>query len=147
MRLPFFKKKKKPEPVAFPVRSPGVRKPAGSQFARKMGDSKKIASRFPNVKTIGINLAVKAPFNDVEPTLRGKSFSPDSLAVFEFHCKNVDCVGGGFDITDSVEQMVKKRVGEFSGRRICRGWASKEYVNQRRCHYELNFRIIIAYDK
>ncbi len=145
MRLPFFKKKKAPTPVAaFPIKKTVKPKPVGSA-SNKMEDAERVASRFPSVQSIGINLAVKAPFNDVEPTLRGKSFTPESLANFAFHCKNVDCVGGGFDITDSIEEMVQQKSPEFTGRRICRGWASKEYVNQRRCHYELNFRILTTY--
>ena len=145
MRLPFFRKKQTtqpPKPAAFPVKkTPST----VSAFAQKMDDSKKMSTKFPSIQSIGINLAVKSPFNDVEPTLRGKSFTPESLAVFEFHCKNVDCVGGGFDVTDAIEDMAKQHSVEFTGRRICRGWASKEFVNQRRCHYELNFRILVKY--
>lgn len=145
MRLRFFKKRNEPPastPAAFPVKK---KTSAGSAFAQKMDDSKSVGAKFPTIQSIGINLAVKAPFNDVEPTLRGKSFTPESLAIFEFHCKNVDCVGGGFDVTDAIEEMVKQGSPEITGRRICRGWASKEFINQRRCHYELNFRILVRY--
>ena len=88
---------------------------------------------------------MKSPDNDMEPTLNGRSFGPDARAFFSFKCKNVDCVDGGFDLSEPIEEMLTRRQPETTGRRVCQGWESKAQVNQRRCHYELNFRALAKY--
>ena len=138
-KLPFRKKAVAPEPVR-------VRELTGSKTSGRLADVPRMAERFPNVRHLAVNLVISPPHHETEPTMNGRSFGPQALAFFEFRCKNVECVGGGFDIADSIEKAVSQHDTEATGRRVCRGHQGKTRTQNLRCHYELNFRINVAYD-
>ncbi|MFK7886318.1 MAG: hypothetical protein AB8G16_05575 [Gammaproteobacteria bacterium] len=102
--------------------------------------------KYPGVRHLAVNLVISPPDNETEPTMNGRSFGPQALAFFEFRCKNVECAHGGFDVSDSITSAIEDHQTEVSGRRVCRGWHGKRRINQVRCHYELNFRVNIAYE-
>ncbi|NND64749.1 MAG: hypothetical protein HKM24_02185 [Gammaproteobacteria bacterium] len=107
--------------------------------------AKTMAMTFPQVKHLAINMSIRAPDNEIEPTMNGRSFSPDSIACFSFRCKNVECVHGGFDLQEEIERAIAEQQTEITGRRVCRGWRNKRLIEQQRCYYELNFKIHITY--
>jgi hypothetical protein len=119
-----------PEP---PLRNPQL------AIAERLGD------KYPHVSTLALNLSIRAPNNELEPTLNGRSFGADARAYFRFKCKNVECVDGGFDLSNDIEAMVARHVTEVSGRHVCQGWESRKTIGQRRCMYELNFRALATY--
>ena len=118
---------------------------AGSGVNHQFHGAAKLHEKFPQVRSIAINLMISPPDHETEPTLNGRSFGPDSLAFFEFRCKNVDCIKGGFDVTDAITEGIANGEDSLTGRRVCRGWHGKSRINQIRCHYELNFRINLNY--
>ncbi|MFK8028842.1 MAG: hypothetical protein AB8G18_01265 [Gammaproteobacteria bacterium] len=107
----------------------------------------KIHEKYPQVRSLAVNLMISPPDYETEPTLNGRSFGPDSLAFFEFRCKNVECNGGGFDITDIITDSIAKGDRSSNGRRICHGTHGRgpRSHNVIRCNYELNFRVNINY--
>ncbi len=125
---------------------PAVSAPVEAKPARRthLDDVQRVCDRYPQVASIAFNLSMRSPDNDVEPTLNGRSFGPNARALFKFKCKNVDCVDGGFDLQTVVDEMVHQGKPEIAGRRVCQGWESAALVNQRRCLYELNFKIVAA---
>ncbi len=136
LKIPFFKKRD----VKLVDIPDG--KSAGSE---KLSTVPRMSDRYPNVRHLAVNLVISPPDNETEPTMNGRSFGPQALAFFEFRCKNVQCAHGGFDISDSIGTAIEQGQPEVSGRRVCRGWHGKGRINQLRCHYELNFRVNIAY--
>ncbi len=64
--------------------------------------------QYPQVRSLAVNLMISPPDYETEPTLNGRSFGPDSLAYFEFRCKNVECNHGGFDITETINDAIAK---------------------------------------
>lgn len=116
--------------------------PAQPPRRTELDDVQRVCDRYPDIGSLAFNLSMRSPDNEVEPTLNGRSFGPNARASFSFKCKNVECVGGGFDLQEVVDQMVAGKQSETSGRRVCQGWESAQLVNQRRCLYELNFRIV-----
>jgi hypothetical protein len=139
-KLPFRKKAEStaPEPL---------RELTGSKTSVRLSGVPRMAERFPSVRHMAVNLVISPPHNETEPTMNGRSFGPQALAFFEFRCKNVECRDGGFDITDSIEKAVTNGDSDATGRRVCRGYQGKTRTQHLRCHYELNFRINIAYDE
>jgi len=107
----------------------------------------KMHEKYPQVRSLAVNLMISPPDYETEPTLNGRSFGPDSLAFFEFRCKNVECTQGGFDITETVSDSIAKGERSINGRRVCHGMhgRSPRAHNTIRCNYELNFRININY--
>lgn len=118
---------------------------SGPAIDHKLHSTPRLHETFPQVRSIAVNLMISPPDHETEPTLNGRSFGPDSLAFFEFRCKNVECVDGGFDITKPLAEAIASGEPSITGRRVCRGWHSKQRVNEVRCHYELNFRVNINY--
>ncbi len=125
-------------------RQPATSAPVEVKPTRRthLDDVQRVCDRYPTVTSIAFNLSMRSPDNDVEPTLNGRSFGPNARALFKFKCKNVDCVDGGFDLQAVVDEMVQQDKPETAGRRVCQGWESAALVNQRRCLYELNFKIV-----
>ena len=105
----------------------------------------RIRDRYPEVLKIAVNLSTRAPFEKMEPTIRGFSMGPDALADFTFRCKNTECIDGGFKLTDEIEEMVQSYETNKHGRRVCQGWDGKGNIGHQRCYYELNFVINISY--
>lgn len=136
LKIPFFKKRDV-ELVDIPDG-----KSAGSD---KLSSVPRMEEHYPSVRHLAVNLVISPPDNETEPTMNGRSFGPQALAFFEFRCKNVQCTHGGFDVSDSIGKAIEQGQTEVSGRRVCRGWHGKERIHQLRCHYELNFRVNIAY--
>ncbi|MEO1574098.1 MAG: hypothetical protein AAFU65_03970 [Pseudomonadota bacterium] len=116
-----------------------------TQASEKLSTVPRMEDQFPSVRHLAVNLVISAPDHETEPTMNGRSFGPQALAYFEFRCKNVECAHGGFDITDTITSAIEAGQSEVSGRRVCRGWHGKKRLNQVRCHYELNFKVNIAY--
>ena len=138
-----FKRGKKQIPV--PPQEAAMTEPVTTKLDEKMSAAGSVGKRYPGVAGIGINMYITSPLEKVEPTLRGKSFTPESMAYFEFRCKNVECCDGGFDLTEVIDEMAACKDTESTGRRICEGWESKDQIGHRRCYYELNFRILVKY--
>lgn len=107
--------------------------------------AQRISDRYPGVAKIAINLSSRASFEKTEPTIRGFSMGPDALANFVFRCKNTECIDGGFELTDEIDQMVESFDTNAHGRRVCQGWNGKDNIGHQRCYYELNFVINVSY--
>ena len=110
-----------------------------------LATAERLGTKYPQVDTLSLSLSIRAPNNEVEPTLNGRSFGSDARAYFRFKCKNVECVDGGFDLSGDLEAMVNQRLNEVSGRQVCQGWESRKMIDQRRCLYELIFKALASY--
>lgn len=121
------------------IEQPGAGSGAGLSKAPTIGEL------FPQVRHIAVNLVIRAPHNEIEPTMNGRSFGPNALAFFKFRCKNVECVEGGYDLTDVIELAVAQGKSDITGRDVCQGFEGRNRIHDVRCHYELNYKIHIAY--
>lgn len=119
----------------------------GEPVNHRLQGQAKMHEKFPQVRSLAVNLMISPPDYETEPTLNGRSFGPDSLAYFEFRCKNVECNHGGFDITEIISDSIAKGERSINGRRVCHGThgPSPRAHNVIRCSYELNFRVNINY--
>ncbi len=104
-----------------------------------------IAGVLPGVRHLAINLTIAGPDREIEPSLNNRSFGPQSRAFFNFRCKNVECVGGGFDLQDDILAAAEEGRNELTGRRVCHGWRSADLVGQQKCYFELNFKAHLSY--
>jgi len=132
-----FRKKLAPGPVDVPE--------IKTVATERMATVPRMEEKYPGIRHLAVNLVISPPDHETEPTMNGRSFGPQALAYFEFRCKNVECAHGGFDIADSIEAAIAEKQTEITGRRVCRGWHGKGRINQLRCRYELNFKVIISY--
>ena len=108
-------------------------------------EAKTIANVLPGVRHLAINLSIRAPDREIEPSLNNRSFGPQSRAFFHFRCKNVECVDGGFDLEEDVMSAVSEGRNDITGRRICHGWRNAANIGQQKCYFELNFKAHVSY--
>jgi len=109
-----------------------------------------IKDMYPKIKELTIRLRFPDPDPvDPDPARRlsekVRNFGPHDTAFFEFKCPLIECVDGGFNLTDSVSQLIEKKQPESSGERICQGWQDEERINKHRCLCKLNFTISATY--
>lgn len=104
-----------------------------------------VADVFPQLRHLAVNMTIRSPDHEIEPSLTNRSFGPQSRAYFNFRCKNVECVGGGFDLREEFENAVQDKRRDVTGRRICHGWRNADTVGHQKCYYELNFKIHLSY--
>jgi len=57
----------------------------------------------------------------------------------------VECIAGGFDLSDAVSDVVVTRRDESSGTILCKGWQDRERLNQHRCFLEMKYKITATY--
>lgn len=107
--------------------------------------AEKVSDAFPNLRHLAINLAIRAPDHEIEPSLTNRSFGPQSRAYFYFRCKNVECVDGGFDLREELQAACDSGRSDISGRRVCQGWRNSDTRGHQRCFFELNFKIHLSY--
>ncbi len=116
-----------------------------SPVAAEVPEGERICDKYPEVGKLAVNLSIRAPFESIEPTVRGFSLGPDAMANFVFRCKNTECLEGGFDLTEEIEKMIAAYETSGHGRRVCQGWDGKSNMGHQRCYWELNFIVNISY--
>ena len=77
-----------------------------------------VSTHFPRVASIVINMMYKQK-GVVNPISRIMNFSPDSYALFRVDCLSNDCVDGGFDLTRTIESMIRNQGKELKGELGC----------------------------
>jgi hypothetical protein len=107
-----------------------------------------VKDRFPNVKTIKIK-KVFVDFDDnreftKEPVVW--NIPLDRHAIFDIECPMWECVDGGFDLTDVINNMVKDHKTTEEGVQRCEGWQDPERVGQHHCYTKLEYKIDIEYN-
>lgn len=128
-----------------PTAQPEPEALAAPASAPETAAGERLRDKYPQVGKIAVNLSIRAPFEKIEPTVRGFSMGVDSMANFVFRCKNTECVDGGFDLNDELDSMITDYKTNAHGRRVCQGWDGKSNVGHQRCYYELNFVINVDY--
>ncbi|MBT8143420.1 MAG: hypothetical protein KJO55_01895 [Gammaproteobacteria bacterium] len=131
-----MKRESEPEPVEPPTETVGL---------AQLDDAETVGQVFPGLRHLAVNMSIRAPDHEIEPSLTNRSFGPQSRAYFNFRCKNVECVDGGFDLRDEVSQAVTEGRCDATGRRVCQGWRNAEMAGHQRCYFELNFKIHLSY--
>lgn len=110
--------------------------------ARKERQQRKINAgfldaQFPEVAGIVISMIYKQ--RDIQESLpRIVNFYPGSYAVFRIPCLNKECVDGGFDLTQAITGMIRKRKKASKGELSCEGGLSSG-------HSYITYEIAIKY--
>jgi hypothetical protein len=78
-----------------------------------------MADLFPEVAGIDIRMTYNQ--QGIKSLLRTFSYSPGSYAYFKVDCLSKDCVDGGFDLTQVITGMIRKRREAAKGELSCGG--------------------------
>ena len=66
-------------------------------------------------------------------------------SIFRFNCRNEECIGGDFDLTDELAKAVAARRKTVSGELCCQGWKNPAGINTTHCHNVLHYELALRY--
>jgi hypothetical protein len=116
------------------------------QERQRVEGSPSLTDKFPQLKSLILNLGYynstglsKNSQIKYEPNLvRAKS-------VFRIDCPNNGCIGGDFDLTDTLAKAVKEHRTTVTAEMSCQGWQSKTTIDKVHCHNILRYTLSLAY--
>jgi hypothetical protein len=98
-----------------------------------------VKTSYPELKTLEGVLVFKDPDHLTGDIRKEIAFSPESKAWFEIKCPYRECIGGGFDLSMEIRDMIASKQKEVIGKKVCQGWQDQERVNQHHCYCEMNY--------
>ena len=99
-----------------------------------------ISELYPNLRRITLFVAFEEADSESEPNYQQIIFTADAEASFRLDCSRDTCVGGGFDFTPVVDDMVKDQESMVHGKLACEGTLGS---GGDRCSLQAEYRIII----
>jgi hypothetical protein len=111
-------------------------------------DAPQVSTKWPNVGEIRVALTYADPEGQVPVSAYRQIFVPDMQAFFDFLCPARECVGGGFDIGDAVEKLVKTSGHEVTGTLCCGGKRTRPGVSGTSpCGLKLSYHVAVRSQK
>jgi pantothenate kinase len=115
--------------------------------ARRVNESPTLAEKFQRLKS----LTAALNFSDTKrPNVSSdiKYFlDPDSKSVFRVGCRNHECIGGDFELTDEIAAAIGKNLKQASGEKRCAGWRDKNSIHKHHCTSVLKYQLTFTYGK
>ena len=124
----------------------GARAEYRQQENQRINDSASLADKFPLLKALTVDLAYYGP----EGVTRGSQIKyavnlANAKSVFSFVCQNNECVGGDFDLSQELANVVAARRTTATGEIRCQGWRSKTTIDTVHCHNILRYKLSLEY--
>jgi hypothetical protein len=99
-----------------------------------------ISELYPDLRRITLYVAFEEADSESEPNYQQIIFTAESEAIFRLDCSRDACVGGGFDFTPVVDDMVKHQESRVHDKLACEGTLGS---GGDRCSLQAEYRIII----
>lgn len=99
-----------------------------------------LSELYPDVRRITLFVAFEEADAESEPNYQQIIFTADTEAIFRLDCSRDACVGGGFDLTPVVDEMVKNSESRVHGKLACEGTLGS---GGHRCSLKAEYRIIV----
>jgi len=99
-----------------------------------------ISALYPELRRITLFVAFEESDSELEPNYQQIIFTADNEAIFLIDCSRDACVGGGFDFTPVIGDMVRNKESRVHGKLACEGALGS---GRDRCALQAEYRIII----
>ena len=123
-------------------------KPPSGWTIHRVKDSPTLAEKFPTLKTLKVKLFYferrvgnRSDNSEVTYTVNVSH----AKSIFQFGCRNPECINGDFDLTQDLARAVTARQRKAAGEMRCQGWRGKESIDLIRCHKLLRFELTLGY--
>ena len=97
--------------------------------------------RFPKVVGLAIEMSFKESEWGTTSALKRRSYNSTSKAFFEEECPYHKCIGGGFDLSGPVSELMNSGNQSSSGFLICQGWQDEARVGRYMCLLTMKYTI------
>jgi hypothetical protein len=112
----------------------------------RIGASPSLAERFQDLKALEIDLEYFDPeLLRRMGTIKYTVNLTNAKSAFSFHCPNTECVGGDFDLTETLATAVVAHRKTISGEMCCQGWLSRTMIGSKRCLHMLRYTFALQY--
>jgi len=116
------------------------------QENQRTNDSVTLAEKFHELKALSVDLAHFNPAGLKKMTEMKCTFNlAHAKSLFRFDCPNPECVGGDFDLSADLVNVVAAHRTTASGEVICQGWRNKNVIGLEHCHNILRYRLTLGY--
>ena len=136
-------------PQFVPTYSPkgGKRAEYRREQSQRVKESPTLSEKFPSLKTLKVKLQFfdsrigHGNNSEVNYTVN----LTHAKSIFQFGCRNPECVHGDFDLTHELAHAIEARRRKAVGELRCQGWRGKESIDVIRCNKLLRFELILGY--
>ena len=105
-----------------------------------------LATQFPGVKSLTVDLG----YHDVDRPNRSSQIKytvnlKNARSVFRIGCQNSECVGGDFDLSETLASAVRAKKTVVSNELCCRGWKNAGTIDTVPCGRILRYKLTLGY--
>lgn len=113
---------------------------------QRVSESALLSDIFPQIKALSLNLdqydsTGLSRLSQVKFTLNLKH----ARSLLRIDCANPECIRGDFDLSEPIDHAVAAHDKDVCGELCCRGWMSRNSIDQIRCGRILRYRLAITY--
>jgi len=105
-----------------------------------------LKEKYPQLEELTIHMSFENPDWGGDPSDQDLSFHKKSKAFFDVKCPRVECINGGFNLSDAVSELIENKNIEATGNLICQGWQDREHINKHRCLLKMSFALKAEYN-
>jgi hypothetical protein len=123
----------------------GPRAEYRQQENERVRESATLAKKFRSLKSLKVELLqTRSQWTSGGKELKYAVNVAHAKSVLRFDCINSECVGGDFDLSNTLAEAIRARQAIVTGEMCCQGWSSKDTINTLRCdcllHYKLSLK-------
>jgi hypothetical protein len=116
------------------------------QEAQRERDSATLAEKFVGMKSLTVDLSYFGPRAVARPSQVKYTVNlAHAKSLFRFHCPNVDCMGGDFDLSNELANAVTTHQTTATGELVCQGWHKKSSIPKMPCQHMLRYQLTVGY--
>lgn len=127
-------------------RKPTPRAEYRQQQSFRANESPSLSEKFRELKSLTAELTY---FNREGIAKNGEikyTLNPDhARSVVRFECRNDECIGGDFDLSEVLSQAVATHEAASSGEMSCQGWVNETPSERVHCHSRLRYKLTLGY--
>jgi len=114
--------------------------------AQRTQASISLTEKFRELKSLTVEFGHFSPEGVTRNSQIKYTVNPDhAKSVFRLDCPNSECIGGDFDLSETLAQTVNAREGTATGEMCCQGWLSKTTIDRVHCHNIMRFKLSLEY--
>ncbi len=113
--------------------------------AQRVDESPTLAEKFPQLKSLTAELNFSHADRPETSSDIKYFMEMDSKSVFRVGCRNNECVGGDFELSDELTAAVGKKLKLAEGEKRCAGWRDKHSIHKAHCTSVLKYRLTLGY--
>jgi len=80
-----------------------------------------LAELYPDLERLTLFVAFEEADAEAEPNYQQIIFTADSEAAFHLDCSREECVGGGFDYSPFIDELIRSGEQRAQGKIVCQG--------------------------